>query len=182
VGGLVCLILLVAACGNLRDQPKYQKPYDASATFGSAAKKMQPEAVAVGFLNEDTHLYQGMVNGEPAQGFPFELTHAILQEGQRQYDSFCAPCHGYSGYGDGVVALEGYPQPGPASFHIDRLRDETEGYFYQVISEGYGIMYNYAARITPEDRWAIIAYIRALQISQNVTLDDLQAASAQASN
>lgn len=182
---VVLVVGLLAACNNLRDQPKLHAPYDESPTFGTAARQILPEAVPVGFLNEDEHLYQGTINGEPAENFPFPITIEVLEEGRRQYEGFCSPCHGYSGYGDGIIAQEGYSQPAPASYHIDRLRDAPNGYFFNVITNGTETqqMFGYSTRITPENRWAIIAYIRALQYSQNVAFDDLPAeAQAQLGN
>jgi len=174
---LLAVVVIVAGCGNLREQPKLHSPYDESPTFGSAARDILPEAVPVGFLNEDTHLYEGTINGEPAETFPFEITLDVLEEGRRQYEGFCSPCHGYSGYGDGIIAQEGYAQPAPASYHIDRLRDAPNGYFFNVITNGTETqqMFGYSTRVSPENRWAIIAYIRALQYSQNVAFDDLPA-------
>ena len=171
------LALSLASCGNMRDQAKI-KTYDASPNFGNAARTLSEGTVPVGFLREDSVMYRGVTEtGELTTEFPMEITQEVLQEGRRQYEAFCAPCHGYGGYGDGVVALEGYPQPAPVSYHIDRLREAPNGYFYQVISDGVGQMFSYAARITPENRWAIVAYIRALQISQNVPLSELPSAS-----
>lgn len=162
-------MLVLSACGNLRDQPKL-KTYDASPTFGTAARNLEPGTVPVGYLRADEALYQGTQGGEPVTNFPIELTEDVLREGRRQYEGFCAPCHGYGGYGDGVIALEGYPQPAPVSYHDERLRQAPNGYFFQVITNGKGQMFSYASRISPENRWAIVAYIRALQISQNASI------------
>jgi mono/diheme cytochrome c family protein len=138
---------------------------------------LDPNAVPVGFLREDNHLYAGLVDGEPAETLPFELTQDVLDEGQRQYQAFCAPCHGIAGYGDGVISLEGFPRP--ASYHTAELRAQPVGHFFQVITNGVGNMYSYASRISPENRWAIAAYIRALQISQEADFatlpDEVQA-------
>jgi mono/diheme cytochrome c family protein len=175
---LLCLafgVLVLVGCGNMRDQPKFSEPYDSSPLFGSAARELEPNAVPVDLVREDSYLYEGTVNGEFVEGYPFEVTLDVLEEGRRQYEGFCSPCHGYGGYGDGVVAAEGYPQPAPASYHIDRLRDAPNGYYYQVITQGQGQMFSYASRIAVEDRWAIVAYIRALQFSQNAQFDELPA-------
>ncbi|NDJ59788.1 MAG: c-type cytochrome [Chloroflexi bacterium] len=171
---LVLVVVLVAAgCDNMRDQAKFHDPYAPSETFGAAARNLDPNAVPVGFERTDEHLYEGTVDGRLADSFPFEITRETLEEGQRLYDGFCSACHGYSGYGDGVVAAEGYPMPAPASYHIERLRDMPDGYYFQVITDGFGQMFSLASRIQPEDRWAIVAYVRALQLSQNATFDDL---------
>lgn len=169
-------VFVMSACGNMREQPKLQKPFDASPLFGSAARELDPNAVSYSpDMPFDEYYNTGAVDGESGDGIPIELSVDVLKEGRRKYEAFCAPCHGYDGYGNGVTSQEGYPQPGPASYHIDRLREMPDGYFFEVISEGIGTMYNYAARLSIEDRWAVVAYVRALQISQNVSFDDLPA-------
>lgn len=167
--GLV--LLLVAACSNMQEQPKLHDPFSESPTFGTGAREILPEAVPVGFLREDEHLYYGTINGELADSFPMELTEETLLRGQQLYEAFCTPCHGYSGYGDGIVTLEGFTRPN--SFHITEVRNAPLGHFYQVITNGQNSMYSYASRIEPEDRWAVVAYIQALQISQNMSYGDL---------
>ncbi|MDW8167442.1 MAG: cytochrome c [Acidobacteriota bacterium] len=119
----------------------------------------------------DEHLYTGKVRGQLAETFPFPITRSILERGRERYDIFCAPCHGRDGYGEGMIVQRGFRQP--SSFHTDRLRQAPVGYFFDVITNGFGTMYSYASRIPPEDRWAIVAYIRALQLSQNARLQDV---------
>jgi mono/diheme cytochrome c family protein len=102
---------------------------------------------------------------------PLPITLALLQRGQQRFDIYCAPCHGLSGNGDGMIARRGFPAP--PSYHTDHLRKAPDSHFYQVISDGYGVMYPYADRISPHDRWAIVAYIRALQLSQHAPRDRL---------
>ncbi len=109
--------------------------------------------------------------------FPFEVTGATLERGRGQYNAFCAPCHALTGYGDGMIVQRGFQQP--PSFHQQRLRDAPVGHFFDVITNGFGTMYPYASRIAPEDRWAIVAYIRALQLSQNATIEDVPPESRQ---
>lgn len=164
--------LLLAGCGNMEEQPKLEV-YGESPLFGVAARDILPETVPVGQLREDTAFYEGREGDAYTTTLPVELNEDLLVRGRTQYESFCAPCHGYAGYGDGVIAREGFQRP--ASFHIDRLRDVPVGYIYEVITEGVGNMYNYAARIKPADRWAIVAYLRALQVSQNVPAAELSA-------
>ena len=169
-----CAVLLVAvACSNLQEQPKLAKPFSESPTFGSSAREILPEAVPVGFLREDEHLYYGTVDGEFVDTFPMELTAETVMRGQQLFEAFCAPCHGYSGNGDGVVIQEGFSRPN--SFHINQVREKTVGEYFHVITNGQNTMFNYAARIETEDRWAVAAYIRTLQISQNASYDDLPA-------
>jgi mono/diheme cytochrome c family protein len=101
------------------------------------------------------------------------LNAALLARGREQFDVFCSPCHDRVGNGHGMIVQRGMPKP--PSFHIDRLRTADDQHFFDVITKGYGVMYSYAARVPPRDRWAIIAYIRALQLSQNASVDDVPA-------
>jgi mono/diheme cytochrome c family protein len=165
--------LLLAACGTqMREQPKH-RTFDPSSFFedGASARSLPANTVARGQLQLDTHFYVGMVDGAPAEEFPFPVTDVVLARGQQRYTIYCAPCHGVVGYGQGIIVQRGFTPP--RSFHEERLRIAPPGYFFNVITNGFGTMYGYASRIRPEDRWAIIAYIRALQLSQNATLDDL---------
>ena len=129
--------------------------------------------VARGHLRTDAHLYAGIVDGKPAETFPFPITRDVILRGRDRYNIYCSPCHGYEGDGRGMVVRRGMKQP--PSYHIERLQNETPGYFFDVMTNGFGAMYSYASRIKPRDRWAIIAYVRALQLSQNATLDDVPA-------
>jgi len=160
---------------EMYNQSKYE-PLEKSDFFadGRASRPWVKGTVARGQLRTDAHLYTGKVNGEFAKTFPFEITADVLNRGQERYDIFCAPCHGAVGDGRGMVVRRGLKQP--PSYHIDRLRDEAPGYYFDVMTNGFGIMYSYASRIKPEDRWAIAAYIRALQVSQGATLEDVPAA------
>lgn len=170
---LVALVVL-AGCANMEEQARLDT-YESSPNFGSAAREILPEAVPVGFERADEHFNFGTVDGELADELPatVELNEALLVTGQRRYEQFCSPCHGLDGSGEGVIALEGFPQP--ATYHTDELRTAPLGYIYQVITEGSsnGVMFSYASRVLPEDRWAIAAYIRALQLSQYATVDTL---------
>jgi cytochrome c553 len=166
-------LLLMAGCRNMQQQPKLADPYDESVLFGRAAREILPEAVPVGFLRDDELLHTGMQNGEMATEFPFPITREILETGRSQYNAFCAPCHGYAGYGDGVIVVEGFPMA--QSFHTEEFRAAPVGRIYRAIAYGAGVMYDYAARVPVENRWAIAAYIRALQLSQNTAYDDLPA-------
>ncbi len=156
----------------MQDQPKYV-PLRESDFFGDSrsARPLVADTVARGELRDDDHLYTGMVGGKPAETFPFPVTRQVLERGRQRYDIYCSPCHDNAGYGNGMVVQRGFRRP--PSYHIDRLRNAPPGYFYDVISNGLGAMYSYASRIRPEDRWAIIAYIRALQLSQNARVEDV---------
>jgi mono/diheme cytochrome c family protein len=160
---------------EMYNQSKYE-PLEKSDFFadGRASRPWVAGTVARDHLRTDTHLYEGKVNGENATTFPFAITEQVLDRGQERFNIFCSPCHGTLGDGRGMVVRRGLRQP--PSYHIDRLRAETPGYFYDVMTNGFGVMYSYASHIKPEDRWAIAAYIRALQVSQGATLEDLPAA------
>jgi mono/diheme cytochrome c family protein len=155
-------------------QPKY-KPDEPSTFFrdGRSDRPEVPGTVARGHLRTDELLYTGRVKGVVANEFPFPITRAVLERGRARYNIYCSPCHDYTGSGRGMVVQRGFPPP--PSYHLDRLRQAPAGHFFEVMTDGYGTMYSYAGRITPEDRWAIVAYIRALQLSEHATLDDVPA-------
>ncbi len=170
----VIALLVAAGCSNMEDQAKLDEPYQESEVFGTAARDILPEAVPVGFERADEAYSFGTENGELVNQIPVDVTADMLATGQARYNQFCSPCHGMDGSGEGVIALEGYPQP--ASYHTDRLRNAPDGVFFQAITNGVGTMFSYAGRVNVDDRWAIVAYIRALQLSQHATLEDLPAA------
>ncbi len=149
----------------MHDQPKY-RPLRGSQLFadGRSARPLVEGTVARGTLREDAAFY----TGKTADGFvtliPVELTGELLARGQSQYQVFCAPCHGRTGRGDGMIVQRGFKQP--SSFHVDRLRQMPIGYVYDVIASGFGAMSDYAAQVPPRDRWAIAAFVRVLQFSQ----------------
>jgi mono/diheme cytochrome c family protein len=172
-----CLILLMlcATVGcrqDMHDQPKYES-LEASTFFpdGRASRPLVPGTVARGHLREDTHLYEGKVSGKPAETFPFAIDLKTLERGQQRYNIYCSPCHDRVGNGDGMVVRRGFRRP--PSYHIERLRQAPPGYLYDVITNGFGAMQDYAAQIPVRDRWAIVAYVRALQLSQNARLNDV---------
>jgi mono/diheme cytochrome c family protein len=156
----------------MHDQPRY-KPLAKSEFFadGRAARPLPEGTVARGQLREDEHLFAGKVGNTFADRLPVTLDMALLQRGRQRYEIFCTPCHGVSGNGDGMIVRRGYRKP--SSFHVDRLRNERVGYFYDVITNGFGAMSDYATQVSVPDRWAIVAYIRALQLSQHSTLADV---------
>ena len=175
LAGLALIFLTGSACRqDMHDQPKYTayKPSDFFADQRSA-RPIVEGTVAQGHLNEDELLYAGRVGGQPATTFPFAIDEPLMRRGRERYDIFCSPCHGLTGDGDGMVVQRGYRRP--PSFHIDRLRQAPAGHLYDVITNGFGAMPDYAAQIPVRDRWAIAAYMRALQLSQNAAAAQLPA-------
>ncbi len=167
------LTLWLGACQQqMAEQPRYE-PLKESEFFDDqrASRPLVEGTVARGHLGDDEHLYRGVVDGKPANSFPFTMDRQALLRGQERYNIFCAPCHDQVGTGQGMIVRRGLRAP--ASFHIDRLRETPEGTFFEHITKGFGVMPDYAQQITPEDRWAIVAYIRALQLSQNARASDL---------
>ncbi|NNE09465.1 MAG: cytochrome c [Gemmatimonadetes bacterium] len=149
---------------------------------GRAMRPAVNGTVARGQLREDDHMYRGKVNGEFATTYPdgIEVNRALLERGKERYEVFCLPCHGYTGAGDGIVSQRADKlQQGtwipPVSYHSDELRSRSAGHIYNTISNGIRSMPAYGLQVKVEDRWAIVAYIRALQRSQNATIDDVPA-------
>jgi mono/diheme cytochrome c family protein len=155
-------------------QDMYQQPKDVplepseSFSDGRSARPLVPDTVAQGQLRTNALFYTGKSDGKEATTLPMPLTVQLLKRGEERYDIYCAPCHDRIGNGNGMIVQRGFRPP--ASFHIQRLRDASIGHFYDVTSVGFGAMADFSAQITPEDRWAIAAYIRALQLSQYATL------------
>jgi hypothetical protein len=172
----VCLgviaMLLFGCRLDMHLQPKYL-PYAKTDFFADGRSERQPVpgTVARGQLRVDELFYTGRENGVVVDKFPFPITRADLERGRERYDIYCTPCHDYTGSGRGMIVQRGFPQP--PSYHIQRLREAPVGHFYEVITNGFGAMYSYAARIEPADRWRIAAYIRVLQLSQNAKIDDV---------
>lgn len=173
---LVCLgaiALLFSGCRlDMHLQPKYL-PYEPSSFFADGRSERQPlpGTVARGQLRVDELFYTGRENGVVVDKFPFTITRADLERGRERYNVYCTPCHDYTGSGRGMIVQRGFPQP--PSYHIQRLREAPVGHFFEVMTNGFGAMYSYAARIEPADRWRIAAYIRVLQLSQNAKIDDV---------
>jgi mono/diheme cytochrome c family protein len=172
------LLMALAALGlagcrpDMMNQPKAD-PLSESDFFpnGTNARQVPAHTVAYGDAREDTAFYTGLTNGFYITKLPTELTPQLLARGQERFNAICAECHDRTGSGNGMVVQRGFPQP--PSFHVDRLRNAPIGHFFDVITNGYGVMYSYATRVDPEDRWAIAAYIRALQLSHNASLSDV---------
>ena len=138
-----------------------------------ASRPVVMHTVARGQLNEDEAFYTGKIGTNLVTTFPVPVTQELLERGRERFEIYCSVCHGRTGEGNGMIVQRGFPVP--PSYHIDRLRQAPVGHFFDVMTQGYGIMYSYAERVKPEDRWAIAAYIRALQLSHNVKLADLSA-------
>jgi mono/diheme cytochrome c family protein len=169
----IAVTLFVAGCRqDMHNQPKY-KPLRASSFFpdGSSARPLVEGTVARGTLGEDEAFFTGKVGTQLMKELPFPVTKEVLDRGQQRYDIYCAPCHDRTGSGNGMVVQRGYRQP--PSMHIDRLRNVENGHFFDVMTNGFGAMPDYKVQITPRDRWNIVAYIRALQLSQHATAADV---------
>jgi mono/diheme cytochrome c family protein len=171
---VVALLGLSACRQDMHDQPKYV-PLRESTFFadGRSARPVVPGTVARNQLHDDALLYTGKVDGADATVFPFPIDERVMARGRERFDIYCSPCHGRTGAGDGMVVRRGYRPP--PSLHVDRLRLAPAGHFFDVITTGFGAMPDYAAQITAADRWAIVAYIRALQLSEHATVADVPA-------
>ncbi len=172
---LATTALVGAGCRqDMHDTPRYEA-FEASASFpdGRASRTAPAGTVARGWLRDDEALYTGKVAGQIVEQFPFPIAHADLLRGQQRFNIYCTPCHGKLGDGHGMVIQRGLRQA--ASYHQDRLRTEKVGYFYDVITNGFGAMQGYAEQIPVRDRWLIVAYVRALQLSQHASVNDVPA-------
>lgn len=167
--------LLLAGCRqDMHDAPRLD-PLESSTFFadGKASRPLVANTVPRGHLREDEHLYTGKVNGELATEFPMPVTAAVMARGRERFEIFCAPCHGRTGEGNGMIVQRGFRQP--PSYHEQRLRDQPVGYYFDVMTNGFGAMQDYASQVPVPDRWAIAAYIRAIQLSHNARVEDVPA-------
>ena len=148
-------------------------PYQETPFFAdrNSSRPLVDGVVPRGEARTDDFFYTGEINDHLVRGFPAPVTLEQLRKGQERFNIYCSVCHGITGVGDGMIVQRGFPRP--PSFHEQRLRDAPEGHFFHVITHGYGAMYSYASRVEPAERWAIIAYIRALQLSRNAKVDDV---------
>jgi hypothetical protein len=170
---IAALLAALAACRqDMHDQPKAE-PFEGSRFFedGRTARPRIEGTVARGELSFDRHLQQGKVGDAWAETFPFEVTREVLERGRERFGIFCAPCHDAAGTGAGAIVERGMKRP--PSMHVERLREAPPGYLFDVIGNGFGAMLDYGDRIDVRDRWAIVAYERALQLSQSARLEDL---------
>jgi hypothetical protein len=167
------VLLFAGGCRqDMHDQPKFI-PLRGSDFYADhrSARPLVEGTVARGHLDDDEMLYTGKVDGKDTTEFPFPVTRAVMARGQERYDIYCAPCHDRTGRGNGMVVRRGYRQP--PSLHLDRLREAAVGHYFDVMTNGFGAMPDYRAQIPVSDRWAIVAYIRALQFSEHATLGDV---------
>ena len=172
---VVAVVALSAGCRqDMHDAPRYEA-FEANSTFADNRASRTPPAgtIARGWLRDDEALYTGKIAGQAVDQYPFPIGREELARGQQRFNIYCTPCHGRVGDGNGMVVQRGLRQA--ASFHQDRLRQEKLGYFYDVITNGFGAMPDYATQIPVRDRWLIVAYVRTLQLSQHASVNDVPA-------
>jgi mono/diheme cytochrome c family protein len=172
------VLAALSGCQDMYDQHRYE-PFESSTFFDDGASSRPLVAGTV--PREDPRdlpdvkdrelLLTGLRDGVPSRSAPFPVDRAVLERGQERYRIYCTPCHGELGDGKGIIVQRGFTSP--PSYHDDRLREAPLGHFFQVITQGHGAMYSFASRVPPQDRWAIAAYIRALQLSQEAKVSDL---------
>jgi hypothetical protein len=170
---LPAAILTLSGCRqDMHDQPRY-KPLGAATFFadGRASRPVVEGTVARGRLRTDRRFFQGREGGEFIGTMPVPVTMDLLRRGRERYNIYCSPCHGLTGSGEGMVVQRGFRHP--PTFHSDRVRQLPVGHYFDAITNGFGAMASYASRVPVRDRWAIIAYIRALQLSQNATIEEV---------
>ncbi|NIR50804.1 cytochrome c [candidate division KSB1 bacterium] len=173
---LIALIIIVTATMGCRqdmhDQPRLD-PLEMNEFFADkrASRQLVEGTVPRGHLKIDHHFYTGKVDGELVKTFPFPVTKEVLLRGQERYNIFCSPCHDKTGSGQGMIVQRGFRAP--PSYHIPRLRQEPVGHIFDVITNGLGAMYDYSDKIPPRDRWAVVAYVRVLQLSQHASMEDV---------
>jgi mono/diheme cytochrome c family protein len=172
VAGLAGLLAGAACRQDMHDAPRYE-PLEKSDFYDDhrSERPLIEDTVPRGWLMADDAFATGKVNGQFVAQLPVPVTLELLQRGENRFNIYCAPCHSRTGNGDGIVVRRGYKQP--PSYHDPRLRAQPIGYFYDVISHGFGAMPDYAAQIQPKDRWAIAAYVRALQVSRHAPVADV---------
>lgn len=169
---LLILSFFTTSCRKGMVDQHHLKPLaeDNFFTDSRGSRVPPPHTVARGQLRADEQFYTGKIGDQLVATFPAPVTREMLSRGQERFNIYCAVCHGRTGEGNGMIVQRGFPQP--PSFHQERLRDAPVGHFFGVMTNGYGVMYSYASRVSPEDRWAIAAYIRALQLSEHAAPAD----------
>ena len=176
--------LMMAGCHTDMWRQPVNEPLGESEFFadGQASRPLVPGTIARGYERKDDLFFTGVENGHWTDRLPVPLTTKLLARGQERFNIYCSPCHGRLGDGNGMIAHRGFTLRRPVgNYHTDRLRKMPLGHFYDVITNGYGAMYSYSSRVEPQDRWAIVAYIRALQLSQNADPKDADSAALSAS-
>ena len=181
LSSVVCLLTVTGCRQDMHDQPKY-KPLRPSQLFDdrSSARPLIEGTVARGTLQEDEAFFTGKMSGATVKEMPFQITDKDLDRGQERFNIFCTPCHDMTGTGKGMVVQRGYRQP--PSFHDPRLRAADPGYIFDVITNGFGAMPDYRTQIDPRDRWRIVAYVRALQLSNLGAAADIPGGNPDAAN
>jgi cytochrome c553 len=172
--GLLAVLAMAGCRQDMHDQPRF-KPL-AMSDFYTDLRSARPPVdgtVARGQLHEDAYFYTGKVGNNPGDYMPFPVTRDVLARGEQRFNIYCAPCHSRMGDGNGMIVQRGFKQP--PSYHIERLEKAPLGYFFDVMTNGFGAMPSYAAQVPERDRWCIAAYIRALQLSQHATSGDVPA-------
>jgi hypothetical protein len=171
---MLAALILTGCRQDMHNQPKFipQRGTDFYAD-GRSARPQVENTVARGQLHEDAYFYTGMQDGKEGNAMPFPVTMEVLERGQERYNIYCTPCHSRVGNGAGMIVQRGYRPAG--NFHTPRLLAAPLGHFFAVMTNGYGAMPDYAAQVAPQDRWAIVAYIKALQLSQNAKSSDVAA-------
>jgi mono/diheme cytochrome c family protein len=168
------LVLLAGCRADMQNQP-YKRPLAESDFYADkrSARPLVEGTVARGNERADTYYYTGKIGNEDGNYLPFPVTAEVMQRGQQRFNIYCSPCHGEAGDGNGMIVQRGFKRP--PSYHNERLRKAPIGYFFDVMTNGFGVMLDYSQQVKPEDRWAIAAYIRALQLSQGATRADVPA-------
>jgi mono/diheme cytochrome c family protein len=172
--GLLAILVFAGCRQDMHDQPRF-KPL-AMSDFYTDLRSARPPmegTVARGQLHEDSYFYTGKIGSNPGDYLPFPATREVLERGQQRFNIYCAPCHSRMGDGNGMIVQRGFKQP--PSYHIERLEKAPLGYFFDVMTNGFGAMPSYASQIPERDRWCIVAYIRALQLSQHASSADVPA-------
>jgi hypothetical protein len=170
---MILAVLALAGCRqDMHDQPRF-KPLAESDFYADLRSARLPVdgTVARGQLHEDSYFYSGKLGNNPGDYMPFPVTEEVLARGRERFNIYCAPCHSRLGDGNGMIVQRGFRAP--PSYHTERLRKAPLGYFFDVMTNGFGAMPEYAAQIPPRDRWTIVAYIRALQLAEEATMGDV---------
>ncbi len=172
MGAMAATLVLAGCRQDMHDQPKFF-PQRGTTLYadGRSVRPQVENTVGRSQLHQDSYFYTGLVDGREADGLPFPVTARVLARGQERYNIYCTPCHSRVGNGEGMIVERGYAKAG--DFHTARLEQAPLGHFFHVISNGHGAMPDYSAQVAPADRWAIVAYIRALQLSQKATQADV---------